>query len=78
MKHITIRFGLEQVTREVPDSTTVGQIINDGEVKMALGYGDNVSMAIDGIEIPALAVPLDNSTVSVTNAVNTKAAAPLR
>ncbi len=46
---ITINFGLSNsITKEVPDGTTVGQILSDRTFQSALGFGDNVVAKIDG------------------------------
>lgn len=69
MKNVTIKFGLSnQLTRSFPDSATVEQIVQDSAVKTALGYGDNVTYAINGVNQPGNAQVEDGEEISVAQA----------
>jgi len=74
MKSITVKFGLQSLTRTFADDASVGQIINDANVKAGLGYSDNVRPVIEGVTMPHNSQVLDGSTITVETAANQKAA----
>lgn len=46
---ITIRFGsTNELTRTVNDRYTVGDVLNDSNIRAALGFGSNVQALVDG------------------------------
>ncbi len=50
MIEVTLKFGLtKQVTREVPEGTTVRQLMTDPNNRAILGFGENVAATIDVI-----------------------------
>lgn len=54
MISITLKFGLtKQVTRQVPDGTTLSTMLRDATNKAILGYPESVSGVIDGITVDA-------------------------
>lgn len=73
--HVTIRFGgANTVERDFPVGTRVGTIINDPNVRGALGIGGNVRAMIDRIEQDE-ETPVDDGDVIVLETVaNQKAA----
>lgn len=68
---ITIRYGLNTVTREYADGTTIGTILADPNVKAGLGFSDNVRALANGIELPTGAV--SPSSIVVEARCNSKA-----
>ena len=73
-KTITVKYGPDSFTTEVPASFTVGDIKKDAKIQTALGFGDNINVLIDGVVqgdgvvIPSLAC------IKVETAANQKAA----
>jgi hypothetical protein len=74
MKNITVKFGLQSITRVFADEASVGQVIGDSNVRAGLGYADNVRPVINGITMPASAHAPAGCTITVETAANAKAA----
>lgn len=48
----TVKFGMESITVQVPDGSTVGDIVRSPRVATALGYSpDGVSAFVSGREL---------------------------
>ncbi len=45
---VTVKFGLNSLTREYEEGTTVGAIVTDPDVQAALGFGENIDPSIEG------------------------------
>jgi hypothetical protein len=73
MKSITIKYGVDQITKQVEDNLTFGELQNHDGIKAALGYGDNIKTLVDGIEQDDDTVIPANATVRVETAANEKA-----
>jgi hypothetical protein len=73
MKKITIRYGIESITKEVSCSMTVGQVKTNPTFSAALGYGNNVDALINGVSVPNEAIVPDGATVVIETACNSKA-----
>lgn len=58
MKTITVTFGVENITKQLT-AATVGEVISTASVKAALGYGDAVSVSMNGVEV-GLDTPVDD------------------
>ena len=56
MKRVTVKYSINALSREVPEGTTVGQLVGDTAVKAALGFGDNIKVLLHGVELPNDAV----------------------
>lgn len=74
MKTITVKYGVDQFTTEVPDDFTIGQLKSENNehglrIRMALGHGDNVNALIDGV------TQNDNVTVPALGCVKIETAA---
>lgn len=70
---VTIKFGIESVTKEFDVPVTIGQLRANQEVRAVLGYGDNVNLLIAGsVQSDNFIVP-NNSVVVVENRANQKA-----
>ncbi len=48
----TIRYGLNQITKDLPAGTTFDSILRNGNIRAALGYSDNVRALVNGVEMP--------------------------
>jgi len=70
---IVVKFGSDQYTRNYPNGTTIGQVLNDVDLKAVTGWGDNVRGTISGVEQPINAVPPEGATVNVETRANDKA-----
>lgn len=49
MNQVTLKHGISGVIKkEVPDGTTVGQLLADQSIKAVLGYGESVTVVSNG------------------------------
>jgi len=64
MKTITVKYGVDEITKQVEADFTF---------KAALGFGDNTKALVDGIEQNRDTVIPANATVRIETAANTKA-----
>lgn len=71
--NVTVRFGSENINHNVRNGSTVGEVVNSREVRMQLGYGDNVRVLIAGVEQSMSAIAPDGATLVVETRANTKA-----
>ena len=72
MINVNVRFG-ETIARSYPEGTTIGTILADRELKLVLGWGDNVRATVQGVEQPNTALAPDGATVVVETRANAKA-----
>jgi len=76
MISITLKFGLtKQVTREVPEGTSLRQVLADATNKAVLGYPENVSGVVDGVTIGMDDELTDGDTVVLEKQAASKASA---
>ncbi len=73
MIQVTVVFGSDRYTRSYATGTTVGQVLNDVDLKAVAGWGDNTRALVNGIEQPINALAPDGGTVVVETRANTKA-----
>lgn len=73
MHKINLRYGAESITKEVPHATTIAQLVQDPNIKSVLGYGDNIKVLINGVEMPMDAVVPTYGTLVIETAANSKA-----
>lgn len=73
MKNVTIRYGLQTVPMDFPDNFNVGQIVRDPRVRAQLGYGDNITVMEDGVNLPLDTHVSDGTELTVETAANRKA-----
>lgn len=71
---ITIRFGsTNELTRTVNDRYTVGDVLNDSNIRAALGFGSNVHALVDGqVQNPSTRLE-DGDIVVIETKANSKA-----
>jgi hypothetical protein len=73
MKNITVRYGVDSITKQVDVDFTFGDLQQSDLFKAALGFGDNTKALVDGIEQdPGTIIPPE-ATVRLETAANTKA-----
>lgn len=70
----TVKHGLDTHPKTVSETPTVGQVIDDVNLRVILGYGDNVRALINGVEQPREAQVPDGCTLVLETRCNTKAA----
>lgn len=70
---VTIRFGTEDFHRTYPEGTTVGSILQDNNLKIIAGWGDNVRAMVAGVEQPTTAIAPDGGVLTVETRANDKA-----
>lgn len=70
---VTVRYGLETTTADLPEGAKFVDIRNNRNLRASLGYGDNVKMIVNGIEMPLDALVPWGATVAVETAANQKA-----
>jgi hypothetical protein len=74
MISITIKYGVgDEITKAFEDGITVGQVMANQSVKIALGYGDNVRGLIDGVEQPSSMELSDGDVLNIETRANQKA-----
>jgi len=73
MKTITVKYGVDQITKQVEDGFTFGDLQDSDTFKAALGFGDNTKALVDGIEQNRDTIIPANATVRIETAANTKA-----
>jgi len=73
MKNITVKYGVDSITKQVADDFTFGDLQDSDSFKAALGFGDRTKALVDGIEQDRATVIPANATVRLETAANTKA-----
>jgi hypothetical protein len=73
MKSITVKYGVDQITKQVEEDFTFGDLQDSDTFKAALGFGDNTKALVEGIEQNKETVIPANATVRIETAANTKA-----
>lgn len=73
MYNITVRYGSDEYPRSYAPGTTIGQVINDVDLKVVAGWGDNVRALVSGVEQSPTTPISDGSTVVIETRANTKA-----
>ena len=73
MKNITVRYGVDSITKQVEEDFTFGDLQDSDSFKVALGFSDRTKALLDGIEQnPGTEIPA-GATVRLETAANTKA-----
>jgi hypothetical protein len=73
MKTITVKYGVDSVTKQVESNVTFGDLQQGDAFKAALGFGDNVKALVNGIEQDMDTSIPDGAVVRLETAANTKA-----
>ena len=73
MIQVTVKFGGDVYTRTYPEGTTIGQVLQDHDLKAVTGWGDNVRAIVQGVEQSTNVLAPDGGTVLVETRANTKA-----
>ncbi len=73
MKNITVKYGVDSITKQVEDDFTFGDLQDNDSIKAALGFGDRTKALVDGIEQDRATVIPAGATVRLETAANTKA-----
>lgn len=74
MISVTVRFGASnELTREVADNTTVGDILRNSTFQAALGFGANVQAVVDGAVQPDRTTLSNGDIITVETKANSKA-----
>jgi len=71
---INIKYGVDSISRNVSDNSTIGSIIGDSNVKAVLGYGDNVRVLLNGVALDQATRVHNGDTLVIETAANRKAA----
>jgi hypothetical protein len=73
MKNITVKYGVDSITKQVEDDFTFGDLQESDVFKAALGFSDRTKALLDGIEqSPGTVIPT-GAIVRLETAANTKA-----
>ena len=73
MKNITVKYGVDSITKQVEDGFTFGDLQDTDAFKAALGFGDRTKALVNGIEQEATTVIPADATDRLETAANTKA-----
>lgn len=72
--NIKVKYGIDEFDKSTSmENVTIGQVVDDYEIKNALGYGDNVRVLIHGVEQPNAALVPDGATLVIETRANSKA-----
>lgn len=75
MKTVTVKYGLESITRQFDDDACVGDIIEDPNIVAGLGLGDNVRvLGAGGVELGSDAWVSNGMALTAETRCNRKAA----
>lgn len=71
---ITIRHGAQVIEKNYSVAPTVADLKQDRDLKMQLGFGDNVRVLVNGVAMPDFTtLPAGVGTVTIETAANQKA-----
>lgn len=73
MKNITVKYGVDSITKQVEDDFTFGELQENDSFQAALGFGDRTKALVEGIEQDRSTVIPSGATVRLETAANTKA-----
>lgn len=68
-----VRYGASIAQKSSDSPITIGSLKTDENLRLELGFGDNVKMKINGIEMSDDTIIPSGATVEVVTAANTKA-----
>lgn len=72
MKQITVHYGPEHLTGQVPSGYTVADLREDDKFRTGLGYGDNITILINGVSQGDQTVIPADAAVKIETAANEK------
>lgn len=72
MKSIIVQMGTERASRQFASDATIGDVVNDNNIRAELGYGDNVRALILGVEQEFSTIAPAGATIRVETRANTK------
>ena len=70
---VTIRYGLQSLTKDFECDTTIGEIVDDFNVRAFFGYGDNIRCLVSGVVVQKTSYTSEGMVITVETAANTKA-----
>ena len=70
---VTIRYGMEETRVDLAEDAKFADLKANRNLRASLGYGDNIKMLVQGIEMPNDAIVPWGSVVVVETAANQKA-----
>lgn len=73
MQRVTVKYGVDSVDKSFTVPVTIGSLRRDGNLKATLGYGDNVRLLINGVELTDDVIVPNGATVVIETAANSKA-----
>ena len=73
MKNITVKYGVDSITKQVDEGFTFGDLQDSESFQAALGFGDRTKALVDGIEQERDTVIPPGAIVRLETAANTKA-----
>jgi hypothetical protein len=71
---ITVEHGLQSAVVSRPEGTTVGQIINDSNIRAVVGSGENVTALVEGAAVDPTYVLEEGDVVTLQGKAAVKAA----
>jgi hypothetical protein len=73
VQRITIRYGVDSIQKTFEIPVTIGQLRRNTEIRAALGYGDNIKLLMNGVEMPDTAIVPNEGVVVIETRANAKA-----
>jgi hypothetical protein len=73
MIQVTVAYGYARQTVQLQPGATFGDLKSNYGLRAEFGYGDNIRMLMNGIEMPLNAQVPQGAYVTIETAANTKA-----
>lgn len=70
---LTIQHGMQSVTVNRPEGTTVGALLADANIKAVVGFGDAVTPVVEGATVESSFELSDGDTITLQAKAATKA-----
>jgi hypothetical protein len=73
MPIVTIKYGLNSLTKDITEGASVADLINNEDIQAALGFGENVDALIDGSVVGGFTTLSAGDQIVVRAKANAKA-----
>ncbi len=75
MAEFIVKFGIgNSLTKDTANYPTVASVLQDNNLKAALGFGDSVDAFVNGVQAPVDAPTIGGSVISIQTRAHTKGA----
>jgi hypothetical protein len=70
---VTIKYGLNSLTKDLETGATVADLVNNEDIQAALGFGENVDPLVDGQVVGGFTSLTAGDQITVRAKANAKA-----